>query len=305
MYAHGTFFPRSWIHAKIPASCQRWSGWGRGRGAESPPTPGEWVLSWMILWSTSCDDVVAATHEQRIKGMPTVGREGSRMWGRLVLWYSTAESHRSPPGYLQTHPGYAWPMQKWPCSIIDSLLSQLEHSLYWCFVCFLVYHVTCHPCSEWQATRLDTVAAHLGHVLRAMKNLWLLLRVSATSSLSTDMRMTRVSQTSSSHWEWFPKTKSPEWSHQGCLLPCTTNRSSNCLWNQAWPLAAHQFCRGSFVCSLWPPSMSSGVDQTATDPSTLGQQYFRGGNVCWTVAGQGVELLPWGICCLPMGLSPW
>lgn len=89
------------------------------------------------------------------------------------------------------------------------------------------------------------------------------------------------------------------------LQSCTTNRSSNCLWNWAWPLAVHQFCRGSFVCSLWPPCMPSGADWTATNPSTLGQQYFRGGHVCWTVAGQGVELLPWGICCLPTGLSPW
>ena len=171
---HGTFFPRSWMHTKIPASCQRWSGWKRGRGAESPPTPGEWVFSWMISWRNYCDDVMAATHEQKIKGMPTVGREGSRMWEgsslpNMVFWYSIAESHRSPPGYLQTHPGYAWPMQKWPCRIIDSLLSQLEHSSV-LVLCFLVCHVTCYPCSEWQATRLDTVAAHLGHVLRSLKN---------------------------------------------------------------------------------------------------------------------------------------
>lgn len=156
---HGTFFPRSWMHTKIPASCQRWSGWGCRRGAESPPTPGEWALSWMISWRNYRDDVMAATHEQKIKGMPTVGRKGSRMWEgsslpNMVFWYSIAESHRWPLGYLQTHPGYAQPMQKWPCRIIDSLLSQLEHSSI--LVLCLFSSMPCHLLPMFRMTGYKT-----------------------------------------------------------------------------------------------------------------------------------------------------
>lgn len=177
------------------------------------------------MWNT------CGSHSSTVKAMPAVGKEGSRMWGRqllspnLMLWHSIAESHRSPPGFLQTYPGHAWHVQNRRLSALyRHRLSALPEGAEpgW-VLCSLVCFVTCHPCAEQQAARLDPVATHLGPAPRegggAFENAvpaTAPIHTGSTPNLSTAISRVRMCQVAIGNDN--PRTKSPEWS-QGCLLP--------------------------------------------------------------------------------------